>query len=95
MEFTGIQQHSSPSCRQTAVTLTVTYGILQTAKHWKSRATLLPPSGPHRACNGINLSLPLLLLGSTCFGQYYAHHQELTTIMLFTTLVINIIVVGF
>ena len=24
----------------------------------------------------------VLLIGSTCFGQYYAHHQELTTIML-------------
>ena len=22
------------------------------------------------------------MIGSTCFGHYYAHHQELTTIML-------------
>jgi len=24
----------------------------------------------------------VLLIGSTCFGHYYAHHQELATIML-------------
>ena len=24
----------------------------------------------------------VLLIGSTCFGHYYAHHQELMTIML-------------
>ena len=29
----------------------------------------------------------VLLIGSTCFGHYYAHDQELTTIMLITTLV--------
>ena len=28
----------------------------------------------------------VLLLGSTCFGHYYAHHQELATVMLITTL---------
>jgi len=26
-----------------------------------------------------------LMLGSTCFGHHYAHHQELTTIVLITT----------
>jgi len=31
----------------------------------------------------------LLLLGSTCFGHYYAHHQELATIMSITTLVVS------
>ena len=31
----------------------------------------------------------VLLMGSTCFGHYYAHHQELTTIMLITTLVFS------
>ena len=35
------------------------------------------------------------LIGSTCFGQYYTHHQELATIMLFTTLVfLSWLVVG-
>ena len=29
----------------------------------------------------------VLLIGSTCFGHYYVHHQEFTTIMLITTLV--------
>ena len=29
------------------------------------------------------------LTGSTCFGYYYAHHQELTSIMLITTLVVS------
>ena len=29
----------------------------------------------------------VLLIGSTCFGHYYAHHQELATMMLITTLV--------
>ena len=28
----------------------------------------------------------VLLIGSTCFGHYYAHHQELATMMLITTL---------
>ena len=32
----------------------------------------------------------VLLIGSTCFGHYYAHHQELATIMSITTLVISI-----
>jgi len=27
----------------------------------------------------------MLMLGSTCFGHHYAHHQELTTIGLVTT----------
>jgi len=27
----------------------------------------------------------LLTIGSTCFGHYYAHPQELTTIVLITT----------
>ena len=31
----------------------------------------------------------VLLIGSTCFGHYYAHHQELATIMLITTLVVS------
>jgi len=34
----------------------------------------------------------VLLIGSTCFGHYYAHHQELTTIMLITTLVVSFLV---
>ena len=31
----------------------------------------------------------MLLIGSTCFGHYYVHHQELATIMLITTLVVS------
>jgi len=31
----------------------------------------------------------VLLIGSTCFGHYYAHHQELATIMLITKLVVS------
>jgi len=31
----------------------------------------------------------VILIGSTCFGHYCAHHQELTTIMLITTIVIS------
>jgi len=27
----------------------------------------------------------MLMLGSTCFGHHYTHHQELTTIALVTT----------
>jgi len=33
--------------------------------------------------------LLVLLIGSTCFGHYYAHHQELTTVMLITTSVVS------
>jgi hypothetical protein len=32
-----------------------------------------------------NYCLIVLLIGSTCFGHYNAHHQELTTIVLITT----------
>jgi len=31
----------------------------------------------------------VLLIGSTCFGHYYVHHQELATVMLITTLVVS------
>jgi hypothetical protein len=31
----------------------------------------------------------VLLIGSTCFGHCYAHHQELATIMSCTTLVVS------
>ena len=34
----------------------------------------------------------VLLIGSTCFGHYYAHHQELATMMLSTTLVVSFLV---
>jgi len=34
----------------------------------------------------------VLLIGSTCFGHYYAHHQELATMMLITTLVVPFLV---
>ena len=34
----------------------------------------------------------VLLIGSTCFGHCYAHHQELATIMLITTLVVSFLV---
>jgi len=34
----------------------------------------------------------VLLIGSTCFGHYYAHHQELATIMLISTLVVSFLV---
>jgi len=31
----------------------------------------------------------VLLIGSTCFGHYYAHHQEFATMTLITTLVVS------
>ena len=34
----------------------------------------------------------VLLIGSTCFGHYYAHHQELATIMVIATLVVSFLV---
>ena len=34
----------------------------------------------------------VLLIGSTYFGHYYAHHQELETIILNTTLVVSFMV---
>jgi len=30
----------------------------------------------------------ILMIGSTCFGHCYAHYQELTTIVLITTLAV-------
>jgi len=32
-----------------------------------------------------------LLIGSTCFGKYYAHHQDIATMMLITTLVAGVV----
>ena len=29
------------------------------------------------------------MIGSTCFGHYCAHHQELATIMLISTLIVS------
>ena len=34
----------------------------------------------------------VLLIGPTCFGHYYSHHQELATIMLITTFVVPCLV---
>jgi len=34
----------------------------------------------------------VLLIALTCFGHYYAHHQELATIILITTLVFAFLV---
>jgi len=34
----------------------------------------------------------VFLIGSTCFGHYYAHDQVLATIMLITTLVVLFLV---
>jgi len=31
----------------------------------------------------------VLLIGATCFGHYCAHHRELATVMLITTLVVS------
>ena len=31
----------------------------------------------------------VLLIGSTCIGHYYAHHQKLATIMFIATLVVS------
>jgi len=34
----------------------------------------------------------VLLIGSSCFGHYCVHHQELRTVMLITTLVVSFLV---
>ena len=34
----------------------------------------------------------VLLISSTCFRHYYAHHQELATVMLITTFVVSFLV---
>ena len=40
-------------------------------RSWKTQLYLYPPSGPHQACNGITLPLPLpLLLLFQCRGKY-------------------------
>ena len=40
----------------------------------------------------VTYSFIVLLISSTCFGHYYAHHQELATMMLITTLVVPFLV---
>jgi len=37
----------------------------------------------------------ILMIGSTCFGHYYAHHQELTTVVLITTGWISVRAAGY
>jgi hypothetical protein len=32
----------------------------------------------------------VVLIDSTCFGHYYAHHQEFATMMLINTLVVSL-----
>jgi len=34
----------------------------------------------------------VLLIGSTCFGHYCAHHQEIGTMMLITTFIVSFLV---
>jgi len=38
------------------------------------------------------LNCIVLIIGSTRFGHYYAHHQELATMMLINTLVVSFFV---
>jgi len=54
---------------------------------WKVLRTLL---GNWRIKNQLDATcyFIVLLIGSTCFGHYYAHHQEFATMMLITTLVV-------
>ena len=42
--------------------------------------------------NHVDATFVVLLIGSTCFGHYYAHHQELATMMLITTLFVSFLV---
>ena len=47
-----------------------------------------------RIKNQLNATYYFIVLhtGSTCFGQYYAHHHEFATVMLITTLVVSFLV---
>ena len=45
-----------------------------------------------RIKNQLDTTFFVLLIGSTCFGLYHAHHQELATMMLITTLVVSFLV---
>jgi len=49
--------------------------------HWRTRNQL------DATCYFI-----VFLIGSTSFGHYYTHHQELATMMLITTLVVSFLV---
>ena len=40
----------------------------------------------------VTLYFIVLLIGSTCFKHYYAHHQELTTMVLCATLIVSFLV---
>jgi len=58
---------------------------------------IMRPANPHKSLQFWKIKSQLdvtcyfivLLIGSTCFGHYYAHHQELATMMLITTLVVS------
>ena len=64
------------------------------ASQYRSHSVLLNSEEHWRIKNQLDATyyFIVLLIGSTCFGHYYAHHQELATITLITTLVISFLV---
>jgi hypothetical protein len=46
--------------------LLLTTHPFQCRGHGRVELYLYPPSGPHRACNGVTLPLPLLVVGNMC-----------------------------
>jgi len=53
---------------------------------------ILPPWLKNKKQLDVTYYFIVLPIGLTCFGHYYAHHQELATIMLITTLVVSFLV---
>ena len=63
--------------------------------YWSWKMHLLPTvkiSLKNKNQLGFTCYFIVLLIGSTCFGHDYAHHRELATMMLITTLVVSFLV---
>ena len=65
------------------------YGCPQRPKHVASNQTNIKFELKNKNQLDATYYFIVLLIDSTCFGHYYAHHQELATIMLITALVVS------
>jgi len=92
--FTEKSEKETPTA-STSTSLCITRGIqdllcssIKTLQHRKK----LPNNW--RIKNQIDATCYFIVLpiGSTCFGHYYAHHQELKTVTLITTSVVSFLV---
>ena len=72
------------TCTLHALTFSSKYGVCWTVHHCDNRRIKTQLDATYY--------FVVLRIGSTCFGHYYAHHQELATMLLITTLFVSFLV---